>query len=402
MTGFANTQDRAPLLLRGASCLLLLCLSPAAHAVDVRFCTAEGAFVVALDDRSAPLHAASFARYVESGFYTGTVLHRVVAGSMVQGGSYGPNLERRRPGNPVRNESQNRLSNERGTIAASRGQDPDSATSQFYFNLSDNSHLDAAPGTPGYTVFGRVTSGLDVLDRIAALPTRRVGELSDVPNPAVALESVSLLPRAAAFGLADEPGAEALVAGFDNALAGGDPSTIIAAVDALRRGCVTLDGRQHVAEAEAALALGSADRARYGLEQYLAAATTLDPLLPRAQGLYAGLPVERASNVDALLASCEAPAAPSIPNGRTAELETLRAIEGEVRRYRQAGELYLGCVTRVLDQGSLGELDTIDATARHNAVVVEMTAVVTRFNEAARAFKEARGIPTGEPPAGGL
>ncbi len=393
MTRFATASGRAGLLLSGACGLLFFCLSPSALAVDVRFCTAEGAFVVALDDRSAPLHAASFARYVESGFYSGTVLHRVVAGSMVQGGSYGPDLERRRPGDPVRNESQNRLSNERGTIAASRGQDPDSATSQFYFNLSDNTHLDAAPGTAGYTVFGRVTSGLDVLDRIAALPTRRVGELSDVPNPLVELESVSLLPRAAAFGLANEPDAATLAAGFDTALAGGDSAAILAAVDALRRGCVTLDGRQHVAEAEAAQALGLSERARYGLEQYLARATTRDPLLAQAQRLYAGLPAERASDIDALLASCEPPAAPSIPDGRTAELETLRAIESEVRRYRQAGEIYLGCVTRLLEQGSLGELDTIDATARHNAVVVEMTAVVTRFNEAARAFKEAQGIP---------
>jgi peptidyl-prolyl cis-trans isomerase A (cyclophilin A) len=398
MTRFATAPGRAGLLLAGSCGLLLCCLSSSALAVDVRFCTAEGAFVVALDDRSAPLHAASFARYVESGFYTGTVLHRVVAGSMVQGGSYGPDLERRRPGDPVRNESRNRLSNERGTIAASRGQDPDSATSQFFFNLSDNPHLDATAEAPGYTVFGRVTSGLDVLDRIAALPTRRVGELSDVPDPAVELESVSLLPRAAGFGLAAEPDAAELAAGFDSALAGGDSSAILAAVDALRRGCVTLDGRQHVAEAEAAFALGAADRARYGLEQYLARATPPDPLLPQAQRLYAGLPPERASNVDALLASCEAPAAPSIPDGRGAELESLRAIEGEVRRYRQAGDLYIGCVRRLLDQGSLGELDTIDVTARHNAVVVEMTAVVTRFNEAARAFKEAQGIPADTTP----
>ena len=390
MTKTATAPGRAGPLLPGACALLLLCLSPAALAVDVRFCTSEGAFVVALDDRSAPLHAANFARYVQSGFYTGTVLHRVVPGSMVQGGSFGPDLERRRPGSPVRNESQSRLSNERGTIAASRGQDPDSATSQFYFNLSDNPHLDAAPGTPGYTVFGRVTSGLDVLDRIAALPTRSVGELSDVPEPLVELESVSLLPRAAAFGPTAEPDAAALAAAFDDALASGDSTAVIDAVDALRRGCVTLDGRQHVAEAEAALALGFVDRARYGLEQYLAGATTLDPQLPRAQRLHAGLPVERSSDIDTLLASCEAPAAPSIPDGRTAELETLRAIEGAVLRYRQSGEVYLACVARLLDGGTLGELETIDATARHNAVVVEMTAVVTRFNDAVRAFREAR------------
>ena len=402
MTVFATARDQAHQLLPGVSGLLLLCLSPAALAVDVSFCTSEGDFVVELDERNAPLHAANFARYVESGFYTGTVLHRVVAGSMVQGGSYGPNLERRGPGNPVRNESQNRLSNERGTIAASRGEDPDSATSQFFFNLSDNAHLDAVPGTPGYTVFGRVTSGLDVLDRIAALPTRRVGELSDVPQPTVELESVSVLPRAAGFGLTAQPDAAALAAGFDSALAGGDATAILAAVDALRRACVTLDGRQHVAEAEAALALGSADRARYGLEQYLARATTLDPMLPRAQRLYSGVPVERSSNIDALLAGCQAPAAPSIPDGRTAELETLRAIEGEVRRYRQSGEVYLACVKRLLDQGTLGETETIEATGRHNAVVVEMTAVVTRFNEAARAYKEAHGIQTEQAPPGGL
>jgi cyclophilin family peptidyl-prolyl cis-trans isomerase len=399
--GTPAARKPARLALRAAAGLLLVCLSPVALAVDVRLCTAEGAIVVELDERNAPQHAANFTRYVESGFYTGTVLHRVVAGSMVQGGSFGPRLERRRPGEPVRNESGNQLSNERGTIAASRGQEPDSATSQFYFNLADNIHLDATPGTPGYTVFGRVKSGLDVLDRIAALPTRRVGDMADVPDPVVELESVMLLPRAAPFGAATEPDPEALEAGFDVALASGDTRATLAAIDALRRGCVTLDGRQHVAEAEAALALGVPDRARFGLEQYLAGATTLDPELPQAQRLYAGLPAERSSDIDALLASCQMPVAPSIPDGRTAELTSLRVIESEVVRYRQSGELYLDCITRVLDEGTLGEREAIDATARHNAAVVEMTAVMTRFNEAARAFKAANGGLSGQAPGSG-
>ena len=381
--------------------LLLVSAAPAALAADVRVCTSEGPLVVEIDERAAPLHAANFLRYVDAGFYNGTVLHRVVAGSMVQGGSFGPNLERRRPGDPVRNESGNRLSNERGTVAASRGEAPDSATSQFFFNLSDNPHLDATPGAPGYTVFGRVRSGIEVLDRIAALPTRRVGDLPDVPVPTIELESVTRMARAANPGA--EPTPEALAAAFDAALAGGDATATLAAVDALRQGCIELDGEQHVAEAEAAFALGQNDRARYGLEQYLADATTADPLVARAQRLYTGLPAPRASDIDALLATCEAPVAPSIPEGRTAELTGLRAIESEVLRYRQAGDRYLACVARVLDQGTLTELETIDATARHNAVVVEMTAVMTRFNEAARTFKEAQGVPAGTPPpSGGL
>jgi hypothetical protein len=223
-----------------------------------------------------------------------------------------------------------------------------------------------------------------------------------VPDPAIELESVTLLPRTTGSGSAVEPDPAALDAAFETALTGGDAAATLAAVDALRRGCETLDGRQHVAEAEAALALGQTDRARYGLEQYLARATTLDPSMPRAQRLYLGLPAQRTSNIDALLASCQPPVAPSIPDGRTAELTTLRAIETEVLRYRQTGEIYLGCVTRLLDQGTLNELETIDATDRHNAVVVEMTAVVTRFNEAARAFKETQGRPMGQPPSGGL
>jgi hypothetical protein len=116
-------------------------------------------------------------------------------------------------------------------------------------------------------------------------------------------------------------------------------------------------------------------------------------LLPRAQRLYSGLPLPRASNVGTLLAGCESPLAPSIPDGSTAELVTLRAIESEVTRYRQTGERYLACVSRLLDAGTLSELETMDATDLHNAVVIEMTAVVMRFNEAARAFRTAQGRP---------
>lgn len=382
-----NRRLAAPL-----AALIAASIAPAAHAVDVRVCTTRGIVEIELDDRNAPLHAANFARYVESGFYNGTVFHRVVPGSMVQGGGYDLALARRLPGDPVRNESAGALSNRRGTIAASRGEGPDSATSQFFFNLADNSHLDAAPGAPGYTVFGRVTAGLEVLDEIAALPSRATGDLEDVPVPLVELESVTTLERTAFFGLSVESDPATLARQFEAARAAGNAEDVLAAVDALRRGCIALDPAQHVAEAEAAITLGRRDRARYGLEQYLARASTLDPELPLAQRLYARLPQAEASNIDAHMTNCQRPAAPSVPGGRFAELETLEAVETAVRRYRQQSELYLRCVTQLIDSGQLNDAEIIDATKRHNDLVVEMTAVATRYNQAVREFKAARGF----------
>lgn len=386
-----NTRTRrlaAPL----AALIAASGFAPAVHAVDVRICTSRGIVEIELDDRNAPLHAANFARYVESGFYNGTVFHRVVPGSMVQGGGYDLALARRLPGNPVRNESAGALSNRRGTIAASRGEGPDSATSQFFFNLTDNSHLDAAPGAPGYTVFGRVTAGLEVLDEIAALPSRRAGDLEDVPVPLVELESVTTLERTAFFGQSVEDDPATLARQFAAARAAGDAEAVLAAVDALRGGCIALDPEQHVAEAEAALSLGRPDRARYGLEQYLARASTLDPELALAQRLYARLPQAEGSNIDARIAHCQRPAAPSVPGGQFAELATLEAVESAVRLFRQQSEAYLRCVTQLIDSGQLNDAEIIDATKRHNDLVVEMTAVATRFNQAVREFKAARGL----------
>jgi len=369
--------------------IFLICLlpAPAALAVDVRICTDEGIVDLSLDERAAPLHVANFMRYLESGYYNGTVFHRVVSGSMVQGGGYDQGFQRRRPGEPVRDESSNRLSNRRGTIAASRGQDPDSATSQFFINLADNTHLDASAAGPGFTVFGRVTGGIEALDRIAARPTRRVGELEDVPTPVAVAESVTTRPRAAFLGVSVESDPDALQADFDRAAIAGEAQTTLAAVDALRRACITLTPRQYMAEAEAALALGNNDRARYGLEQYLATAAPRDPLRARAQQLLADQPVADVSHIDERIAHCREPVAPSIPDGRTAELETLRAVEGEVMRYRQLGQLYLTCVSQVLNGGTLNELETLDATDRYNRMVIDLTATATRFNESVREFK---------------
>lgn len=360
-------------------------------ATDVRLCTTRGSIDVELDDRRAPRHAANFVRYARSGFYNGTVLHRAVAGSLVQGGSYNLSLQRRPGGEPVPNESGNGLSNTRGTIAAARSDDPDSATSQFFFNLSDNTHLDARPGVPGYTVFGRVTAGLEVLDAIAALPTQRIGDLEDVPTPLVEVESVTVVDRKPVFGLSIEPDPGALQSDFRMMQARGDAAGILSAVDALRSSCISLDPSQRLAEAEAAATLGITERARYAAERYLATASTLDPAVPTARRLLSGLPGEEpARDIDTLVSQCRRPVAPSVPDGHFAQLSTMQLIENAVVRYRQIGEAYLDCVARVIQRGDLDDTETLELTKRHNDVVVEMTGALMEFNEAVRTFKAAQ------------
>lgn len=374
--------------LRAVFALLIAATaSPAAFAIDVRICTNLGIVDVELDERNAPRHARNFARYADSGYYSGTIIHRAVA-EMIQAGGYNLEFERRRPEEPVPSEAANGLSNERGTIAASRREDdPDSATSQFYFNLTDNPHLDAAPGSAGYTVFGRVTGGLEVLDAIARQPTRRAGDLTEVPSPVIELESVSVIERAALFGLSVEPDPASLQAAFAAAEATGDPAARLEAVDALRAACVSLDSEQFLAEAESANALGNTERARYSLEQFIARARTADPLLPRAQRLYASLPQPQESNFEDHIAHCRRPAAPTIPDGRFTDRAALAAVESAVVRYKQLGEAYVACIARVIDGGELNDLEIIDATNAHNEFVIELTGEAQRFNQAVREFR---------------
>src|SRR3954470_10347189 len=155
--------------------------------------TSLGAITVQLDPKNAPLHSANFARYADDGFFDGLVFHRVIPNFMIQGGGMSPDLSQKRPNqNPVRNESLNGQKNLRGTLAAARTSDPDSATSQFFINLKDNDFLDGNPATKkvGYSVFGKVTAGMDVVDKIAAVRTTTKGQYRDVLEQAVTIKSV--------------------------------------------------------------------------------------------------------------------------------------------------------------------------------------------------------------------
>lgn len=147
-------------------------------ATSVEFATTLGNFTVELEVDLAPKSSRNLLAYVDSGHYAGTVFHRVIAGFMAQGGGYDAAFAKKATLPPVENEAHNGLRNLRGTVAMARTSDIHSATAQFFVNLADNAFLDHEDGTDrgyGYAVFGRVTSGMDVVDAMAALPTGAKG-----------------------------------------------------------------------------------------------------------------------------------------------------------------------------------------------------------------------------------
>ena len=157
-------------------------------APKVELVTTHGSLVLELDPANAPVTTENFLRYVRDGHYDGLIFHRVIAGFMAQAGGYDAEYRERETRAPIENESRNGLSNERGTIAMARTNDPHSATAQFFINLVDNERLDGSPGRWGYTVFGRLTDGLDVLDKIGAVATGRGGPFpTDVPQAPIVI-----------------------------------------------------------------------------------------------------------------------------------------------------------------------------------------------------------------------
>jgi peptidyl-prolyl cis-trans isomerase A (cyclophilin A)/peptidyl-prolyl cis-trans isomerase B (cyclophilin B) len=181
--------------------LLLLCSLSAGIAAaanpQVEFKTNVGSFVVELYADKAPATVDNFLRYVNDGFYRGTMFHRVIPGFVVQGGGYTKDYQQKPTREPVKNEAGNGLKNVTATLAMARTSDPHSATSQFFINLKDNSFLDHRAPNPreyGYTVFGRVVKGMDVVEKIAAIPTGAGGPFpAEVPQQAVIVEETKVL-----------------------------------------------------------------------------------------------------------------------------------------------------------------------------------------------------------------
>jgi cyclophilin family peptidyl-prolyl cis-trans isomerase len=150
-----------------------------------------GTIKIELFEDKAPVTVKNFLKYVEDKHYDGTVFHRVIKTFMIQGGGFEPGMKEKKTREPIKNESDNGVSNQRGTIAMARTSDPDSATAQFYINVEDNKGLDGGPGkASGYAVFGRVIEGMDVVDKIKAVKTGTKGRFQDVPVEDVVIKSV--------------------------------------------------------------------------------------------------------------------------------------------------------------------------------------------------------------------
>jgi cyclophilin family peptidyl-prolyl cis-trans isomerase len=155
----------------------------------IEFKTSHGNFTVELFTTEAPLSSENFLAYVDDGYFDGTIFHRVIPGFMIQGGGFTPDMNQKKTNAQIKNEADNGLKNERGTLSMARTNDINSATSQFFINLVDNEFLNHKPGNYGYAVFGRVIAGMDVLDAIAAVKTGRHGSHADVPVESVVVHS---------------------------------------------------------------------------------------------------------------------------------------------------------------------------------------------------------------------
>ena len=188
---------------RISTLVLLLLAIPCAWAQNprVEFKTSMGSFALELYADKAPKTVANFIQYVNSGFYNGTIFHRVIDGFMIQGGGFEPGMREKATRAPIENEAgpalKAGLKNELGTVAMARTPNPHSATAQFFINVKDNGFLDYREPSPrgfGYAVFGRVVAGMDTVLRISKAPTTTVEQHQNVPQRPVLIESVSLKP----------------------------------------------------------------------------------------------------------------------------------------------------------------------------------------------------------------
>ena len=172
--------------------LMLSASALASPSVEMQ--TSMGSIVIELNSEKAPITVKNFLQYAKDGFYNGTIFHRTIEGFMIQGGGFTKDMNEKPTAGEIKNEASNGLKNERGSIAMARRQDPNSASSQFFINHKDNtSQLDYPLNNGGYAVFGKVTQGMDVVDKIAKVPTGNKGMHQNVPIEPVIIQSVKII-----------------------------------------------------------------------------------------------------------------------------------------------------------------------------------------------------------------
>ena len=176
--------------------LFMITTNSQAETTMVKMDTNHGTIMLELDAENAPNTVANFLTYANEGFYDGTIFHRVISNFMIQGGGFTDDLSQKTTHDPIQNEANNGLKNDNGTIAMARTGDPHSATAQFFINVKDNDFLNFSSETPqgwGYAVFGKVTEGMDVVEKIKAVATTTKGPYQDVPAETVVIEKVTVV-----------------------------------------------------------------------------------------------------------------------------------------------------------------------------------------------------------------
>jgi cyclophilin family peptidyl-prolyl cis-trans isomerase len=367
-----------------------LCSAGTLSATEVAMCTDSGRVVLELADEAAPQHVANFLRYVDMGYFAGTVFHRVQRDLFVQGGGIDRGLQPRSTLPPVPSEANNGLRNVRGALAAARTEDPNSARSQFFVNLADNTQLDGGGREPGYTVFGRVTEGIEVLDGISRLPTGAAGPFpAEVPTPLVAIKSIARIDPAALEALPTDGREVELKTGIVAAAAAGNAADALRLIGQYRSLCGPDDPEIALAEARMALAADDRRRASFALDELMATTDTADPAHAAAMELYREASTNGAMTAE-LLAMCAPPAVPALPDATSVSESEMVASQRQVREFVAAGEAYLACVARIIDDEDRSAGLRNAAVEEHNRMVAAMEAIAAGFNEQIRIFR-ARG-----------
>ena len=187
---------RKQLLLFVFISFFMITTNSQAETTMVKMDTNHGTIMLELDAENAPNTVANFLTYANEGFYDGTIFHRVISNFMIQGGGFTDDMNQKTTNDPIKNEANNGLSNITGSIAMARTGDPHSATAQFFINVKDNDFLNFSSETPqgwGYAVFGKVTEGMDVVNKIKDVPTTTKGPYQDVPAETVIIEKVTVV-----------------------------------------------------------------------------------------------------------------------------------------------------------------------------------------------------------------
>ena len=374
--------------------LMALGYAGSASATDVAVCTDLGNFTIELLEQQSPAHAANFLDYVDRGYYMGTVFHRVIGGFMVQGGGYTREFRDKVTANPVMNESKNGIGNSRGTVAAARTGDPHSATSQFFVNLENNPSLNASGDEWGYSVFGQVTQGMEVVDAIAALPTGPDGPFpTDVTDPLVAITSTARVVEESYPTLSADERHAALQQDIETAVAAGDNDEAADLFGAYRAACGELGPELLYTEATVLAAVSRNAAAVETLGEYLRVADntseTYLEALSLSRTLDPGAVDERSTDqrrLAELAEDCVFPTQPTIPDANNTAMEDMVATQGSIVAYMEASNELLECLDELAEDDDLEDEDQALAATAYNLEVDSQETLAEEWNTVRQLF----------------